>query len=70
MFHQEALMLVAEAYPFHKHNVYMTSLEESSDPISQFAAFKVNLNLSFLPPSLCLPTLNPNVPSPSGGQSD
>ena len=44
---KEALMLVGEAYPFCKHNVYMTALDEEWEVesqfggISQFATFKV-----------------------------
>lgn len=43
---KEALMLVGEAYPFCKHNVYMTALDEEWEVesqfggISQFATFK------------------------------
>eukprot|EP00271_Cylindrocystis_brebissonii_P003288 TRINITY_DN1409_c0_g1_i1.p1 TRINITY_DN1409_c0_g1~~TRINITY_DN1409_c0_g1_i1.p1 ORF type:complete len:379 (-),score=58.79 TRINITY_DN1409_c0_g1_i1:1011-2147(-) len=37
---QEALMLVAEAYPFHRHNVYMTALDDGADSIREFASFK------------------------------
>lgn len=37
---QEALLLVGEAYPFHKHNVYLTLLPEATDSISDIAAFK------------------------------
>ncbi|CAI5469529.1 unnamed protein product [Closterium sp. Yama58-4] len=37
---QEAMVLVAEAYPFHRHNVFLTALDQSDDSISMFATHK------------------------------
>ncbi|CAI5945397.1 unnamed protein product, partial [Closterium sp. NIES-65] len=37
---QEAMVLVAEAYPFHRHNVFLTALDQTDDSISMFATHK------------------------------
>eukprot|EP00897_Mesotaenium_endlicherianum_P009385 jgi/Mesen1/8475/ME000478S07960 len=37
---KEAFLLVGEAYPFHRHNVYLTCLAESLDSIRQMVAYK------------------------------
>ncbi|GJP31816.1 hypothetical protein CLOM_g15090 [Closterium sp. NIES-68] len=37
---QEAMVLVAEAYPFHRHNVFLTALDQSDDSISMFATHR------------------------------
>ncbi|CAI5946424.1 unnamed protein product [Closterium sp. NIES-64] len=41
---QEAMVLVAEAYPFHRHNVFLTALDQTDDSISMFATHKVGFS--------------------------
>ncbi|CAI7849048.1 unnamed protein product [Closterium sp. NIES-53] len=45
---QEAMVLVAEAYPFHRHNVFLTALDQTDDSISMFATHK-EYRIVFMP---------------------